>query len=959
MKTDYHAKYISYDLTKRCSSETVEKFVQTLSEAQVQLNPHQVDAALFAFRSPLSKGAILADEVGLGKTIEAGIVISQYWAERKRKILIIMPSSLRKQWQQELEEKFFLDSMILEAKSFNEEIKNGKLNPFEQDQIVICSYNFARNKAPYIKSINWDLVVIDEAHRLRNVYKASNKIANAIKDAVSDKNKILLTATPLQNSLLELYGLVSIIDDYTFGDLPSFKAQYCRNGQQVDFKELKSRISPICQRTLRKQVLEYIKYTNRIAITEKFSPTPEEHELYLGLSTYLQRDRLYALPQSQRKLMTLILRRLLASSTFAITGTLGGLAEKLQNLINNNKIEDFTETEIQNNIENFDEIKEEWIDDEEADCDTDSIQKKYYTPEEIEQIKEEKQLLEHFYKLAQKIAKNAKGEKLLTALEKGFYENSKNGGTKKALIFTESTRTQQYLYEILNKTKYKDKIVLFNGSNNDEKSKIIYKNWFEKYKGTDKISGSKTADKRAALVEYFRDDAEIMIATEAAAEGINLQFCSLLVNYDLPWNPQRIEQRIGRCHRYGQKHDVVVVNFLNTKNAADIRVFELLSEKFKLFDGVFGASDEVLGAIGSGIDFEKRIAEILQSCRTEEEINKCFDDLQQTMESDIDEKMLDTRKKLLENFDVEVAQKLKLSKDSAEKYLDKFERELWNLTKYYLNDYAKFNDDKKYFMLNKNPFPELEINRGPYRLGKNIEDANTYRVSHLLAQRIFIDTKSKKLPVRELVFDYTNNKTTKISILENLIGKSGWLTLKNITVASFEKEDYLIFAGYQDNGEYLDSEQCEKLFMLDAEVKDTVIDNPDNERLNTFIEARKAGFMDFIAQRNTEFFDDEMNKLDKWAEDRKNSLEIELKQLDKDIKTLKTESKKILKLEDKLNAQKTIKEMEAKRNKMRRDLFESQDLVDKQKEDLIEKIEAKLNQKISEEELFTIRWRLV
>lgn len=959
MKTDYHAKYLSYDLTKRCSSETVEKFVKTLSEAQVQLNPHQIDAALFAFRSPLSKGAILADEVGLGKTIEAGIVISQYWAERKRKILIIMPSSLRKQWQQELEDKFFIGSTILEAKSFNDEIKRGNLNPFEQEQIVICSYNFARNKASYIKAIDWDLVVIDEAHRLRNVYKSSNKIANAIKEALVGKNKILLTATPLQNSLLELYGLVSIVDDYTFGDLPSFKAQYCRNGQQVDFKELKSRISPICQRTLRKQVLEYIKYTNRIAITEKFSPTQEEHELYLGLSEYLQRDRLYALPQSQRKLMTLILRRLLASSTFAITGTLGGLAEKLQNLIDNNKAEDSTETELQGNIENYDEIKEEWIDDEETDFDNESSQKEYYTPDEVEQIKEEKFLLENFYKLAQKIAKNAKGEKLLTALEKGFSENDKNGGTKKALIFTESTRTQQYLCEILGKTKYKDKIVLFNGSNNDEKSKIIYKNWLEKHKGTDKISGSKTADKRAALVEYFRDEAEIMIATEAAAEGINLQFCSLLVNYDLPWNPQRIEQRIGRCHRYGQKHDVVVVNFLNTKNAADVRVFELLSEKFKLFDGVFGASDEVLGAIGSGIDFEKRIAEILQSCRTEEEINKCFDELQQIMETDIDEKMLDTRKKLLENFDVEVAQKLKLSKDSTEKYLDKFEQKLWELTKYYLNDYAVFNDDKKYFMLNENPFPEEIINQGPYRLGKNIEDANTYRVSHPLAQKIFANSKNKELPIKELIFDYTNNKTTKITILEDLIGKSGWLTLKNLTVDSFEKEDYLIFAGYQDDGEYIDYEQCEKLFMLGVQEMNTVSDHPDYDKLNTHIEARKSGFMDLIAQRNVQFFDDEMTKLDKWAEDRKNSLEIELKQLDKDIKTLKTESKKILKLEDKLNAQKTIKEMEAKRNKMRRDLFDSQDLVDKQKEELIEKIEAKLNQKISEEELFTIRWRLV
>ena len=398
---------------------------------------------------------------------------------------------------------------------------------------------------------------------------------------------------------------------------------------------------------------------------------------------------------------------------------------------------------------------------------------------------------------------------------------------------------------------------------------------------------------------------------------------------------------------------------MNTKNAADVRVFELLRDKFNLFNGVFGASDEVLGAIGSGIDFEKRIAEILQSCRTSEEINKCFDELQKTMESDIDEKMLDTRKKLLENFDVEVAQKLKLSKDSTEKYLDKFEQKLWDLTKYYLNDYADFDDNKKYFMLNKNPFPELEINRGPYRLGKNIEDANTYRVSHPLAQRIFADTKSKKLPIQELVFDYTNNKTTKISILENLIGKSGWLTLKNLTVDSFEKEDYLIFAGYQDNGEYIDYEQCEKLFMLGVQEVNKVSGSPDYDRLSTHIEARKSGFMDLIAQRNVQFFDDEMTKLDKWAEDRKNSLEIELKQLDKDIKTLKTESKKILKLEDKLNAQKTIKEMEAKRNKMRRDLFDSQDLVDKQKEDLIEKIEAKLNQKISEEELFTIRWRLI
>jgi SNF2 family DNA or RNA helicase len=192
--TQYHAKYIAYELSKRSSSDSMQKLASTLVDAQVDLNPHQVEAALFAFRSPLSKGAILADEVGLGKTIEAGLVISQKWAERKRKILIITPANLRKQWSQELADKFFLPSYILEAKSFNESIKKGNFNPFDNAEIILCSYQFARAKEAYIKAVNWDLVVIDEAHRLRNVYKTGNKIARAIKDAVENSPKILLTA---------------------------------------------------------------------------------------------------------------------------------------------------------------------------------------------------------------------------------------------------------------------------------------------------------------------------------------------------------------------------------------------------------------------------------------------------------------------------------------------------------------------------------------------------------------------------------------------------------------------------------------------------------------------------------------------------------------------------------------------------------------------------------------------
>src|SRR6185503_13685812 len=708
----------AHELTKRCPSDSVQKLAASLADAQVDLNPHQIDAALFAFRSPLSKGAILADEVGLGKTIEAGILLSQKWAEQKRKLLIIVPAALRKQWNQELSDKFFLPSVLLEAKSFNQFIKQGNLNPFDQREIVICSYHFARAKDSYVQVVKWDLVIVDEAHRLRNVYKPTNRIANAIKSAIAAAPKVLLTATPLQNSLQELYGLVSVIDDFTFGDLKSFKAQFGTLRTEEDFAALRERIKPVCQRTLRRQVLEYIKYTNRIPITQEFVPSNDEQRLYDLVSGYLQRETLYALPSGQRQLMTLILRKLLASSTYAISGTLEALAGRLELAAKESTPAEVPPEQVASDFETADELEEEWTDDAEPEK-----EKKTYTPEDLERIRAEVNALREFKALATSIVKNSKGEVLMTALKKGFAKAREMGAPEKAIIFTESTRTQEYLRQLLERTSYAGRVVLFNGSNNDLKSKQLYRAWLERHKGTDRVTGSPSADMRQALVDYFRDEAVIMLATEAAAEGINLQFCSLVVNYDLPWNPQRIEQRIGRCHRYGQLYDVVVVNFLNKNNAADQRVYQLLSEKFKLFSGVFGASDEVLGSIESGVDFEKRIADIYQNCRTPEQIELNFNALQTELEAQIDERINVTKQKLLENFDEEVQEKLKLKLRESSEYLNRFENWLWQLTRFALRDFAEFADGENAFTLTRNPFPEENIHPGPYRTGKNVEDA--------------------------------------------------------------------------------------------------------------------------------------------------------------------------------------------------------------------------------------------
>jgi len=971
--TPYHAKYFAYELTRQLPSNDIGKLTASLQDAQVDLNPHQVEAALFAFQSPLSNGAILADEVGLGKTIEAGIILSQQWAERKRKLLIICPSNLRKQWNQELLDKFFLPSTILETKSFNQAIKDGNFNPFNiKDSIAICSFQFAKAKDIYLEKTEWDLVIIDEAHRLRNVYKPSNKIGNALKEALWKRKKVLLTATPLQNSILELYGLVSIIDDYVFGDLKSFKSRYSHQLDDNDFNELKSRLQPICKRTLRRQVLEYIKYTDRKAICEEFYPTDEEHQLYTWVSEYLQRPTLYALPNSQRQLMTLILRKLLASSSYAISGTLDSLINRLETLIDRNDTNIFDQLELDYDV--LTETQEEWLQEENDDSVVDEAP---LSDEDIEAIKFEIEDLKRFRELARRIRVNTKAEHLFTALGKAFEQLEILGANKKALIFTESRRTQDYLLNILEARGYKDKVVLFNGVNNDPKSNKIYKDWLKEHKGTDKITGSPSADKRAALVDYFRNEATIMIATEAAAEGVNLQFCSLLVNYDLPWNPQRIEQRIGRCHRYGQKFDVVVVNFLNKKNAADERVYELLNEKFFLFDGVFGASDDVIGTrvdrlanIESGVDFEKRIAKIYQECRTVDEIQKAFDDLKEEFEPDITEKMQNVRSTLLEKFDEEVRDKLKVDFENSKAYLNAFEQKLWKTTQYFLKDNAVFGDDDYSFSLKKNPFPDENIHSGPYMILKAVEgrkksevfipeDTNIYRIGHKLAQRILKACKKQETPVAEIVFDYTNTQT-KITLLEQYIGKSGWLRVEHLTIQSFEDEDYVLLACVTENGEQLEKETAERLFSLIASVGSQV-DIPQEIKplFKDLLSRQEQEIISVNSIRNRDFFDTEMDKLDQWADDMKISLEKEIKDLDAEIKLRKSEAKKMMNLEAKVKAQRVIKEMEKKRSEKRQTLFAAQDDIDGRKDDLLTDIESRLNQRIEQKELFTINWKIV
>ena len=750
---------------------------------------------------------------------------------------------------------------------------------------------------------------------------------------------------------------MSIIDDFAFGDLKTYKTRFTRLGNDADFQDLKERLKPICKRTLRKQVLAFVKYTDRHALLQEFVPSEDEQTLYDLVSEYLQQPALYALPASQRSLMTLILRKLLASSTYAISNTLQGLANKLEAAAAKAEAVDSPPDELADNWEELDELADEWDGDDEA-----APEQTRYTPDQIADMRREMAKLREFHALAQSIVKNSKGEVLLTALRNGFAaaadaQQSKGAATlqQKAIVFTESRRTQEYLFGMLEQTKFAGRIVMFNGTNNDAKSKDIYGRWLKQHAGTDRISGSPGADMRAALVEYFRDEAAIMIATEAAAEGINLQFCNLVVNYDLPWNPQRIEQRIGRCHRYGQKFDVVVVNFLNKGNAADQRVYELLDVKFKLFDSVFGASDEVLGAVGSGIDFEKRIAAIYQKCRSQEQIQFEFNQFRQELEVEISAGQQDARDKLLDNFDQEVIEKVRIQSDGL---LDRFNEQLWLLTRYLLADHARFDEARHSFELIANPFPGETIHLGPYRLGKNVEEANTYRVGHPLAQRLLAQGKALQTVSAEVEFDYSGSRKN-IAVLNDLVEKSGWLTCARLSVSALETEDALIFSGLTDAGTTLDDAQCRRFLDLSGRTgSPATISAAVQKRLDDAMAVRRQEMLDTTSARNGQWFDVEIEKLDRWADDRRSALKAELDELDQQIKETKKAARLAPNLPEKLELQRKLRTLETKRDEAWRAYDAASREIDRQKDALLDEVSRRLQQTTECNTLFTIRWNL-
>jgi superfamily II DNA or RNA helicase len=861
--TPYQACHLAHDLSRKCAPDDPDRFNTSVFDASIDLNPHQIDAALFALESPFSTGVLLADEVGLGKTVEAGLLLAQRWSEGKRRLLVIAPASLTRQWADELQDKFHLPALVLTSATHAAASPPASASPWASDGVVICSYHFAANREASLRKEFWDLVILDEAHRLRNAYKPSNRIGQTLREVFSGIQKVLLTATPLQNSLMELYGLMSILDSHLFGDADSFKYQYGSKRSDAALRPLAERIAPYCRRTLRRDVTAYIKWTGRKAHLVHFRASPEEQALYDALSDYLAKPTLFAIPKSNRHLMALMLRKLHASSPAALAGTLETLLLTLSTEMAEDAARYRTAQAIADDCDSFSTLLDEWSEEDgnEPERSAGSSMPTVWSKDE------ECRNLADLIRRARGLTHCTKADALLKALSTAFevsHAARQRAGQQsmqsKAIIFTESRRTQEYLQSRLKEILPEQHIVMFNGTNDGVQARQVVSAWREARAGTDLVSGTYSVDARAALITYFRTEASVMIATEAAAEGLNLQFCNLVVNFDLPWNPQRIEQRIGRCHRYGQRCDVVVMNFLNDSNAADKRVYELLDTKCRLFEGVFGASDEILGAISSDFNFEKRVAVIYESCRTPDEIDAAFTVLQQDLEDQISHAKHSAVDKLFDRFNPEVTDRVRTDARQRRKRTGKA---LWHLTKHVLADHATFDDDAQAFSLHTVPDTAPAVPLGRYSLPRSDDatDAHTYRLTHGLASWVLAQGRAIRPAVRQV----------SLHVSPNQIGEeSGWCLCSLLATSGVSASEEVIGV-CTGNADWRAIIKSESTVGDPCKIPHDVVTVLTN-RMSAVVRQRSAQ----VGNRNLKWVAREKAKLQAWARDREIAIEKEI-----------------------------------------------------------------------------------
>jgi helicase-like protein/SNF2 domain-containing protein len=706
-----HRRLLAEELLALRRSTEGRRYASAQRSGRIDANPHQVDAVIFALGRVREGGCILADEVGLGKTIEAGLVLAQLRAEGASRVLLVAPKALLGQWRDEL---FTLFGISVSESS------SADARPFEGPGVFLVGRDLLgseRGLEQLLASGPFDLCIVDEAHEVfAGIYRRFDRSGHYLDDSpharIAGRLRallrgqtpvLLLTATPLQNSLAELWGLVHYVDrsGTLLGDLPTFRQLFCSDDDRMlasgQEEDLQRRMQVVIRRTLRRQAQEFMKtpFVGRRARLFEYDMTADERGLYEDVTRYLLTPGIVAFRGRHRRLLVLGFHRRMASSHLALSRSLGRVAERLSGLLEGGaRVEgDGAEPALDfyADLEEVDEVVA-----------TDSDEG---PPADADRIRAELALVEGFIARLARLATDSKAMALLDAVRVSSEVAARGDSSGKLVIFTESLATQEYLRDLLlgSGLVTDEEITLFRGQNTSPRATQALARWEEEIGQNLGKRGRPSRDvaMRLALVHEFKRRSRILIATEAGAKGLNLQFCDTVINYDLPWNPQRIEQRIGRCHRYGQVRDVTVINFLARDNSAEKLMFEILSRKLELFGVVLDASDHVLheperrtsgrALAALSADFATELRRIYQSARSIEQIELELERLGTTLDvsrAEVEAVHQRTAGLIESRFDEAVRQSFRRLAEDLPVHLRELDRDLDRLVCDYLQEHG-------------------------------------------------------------------------------------------------------------------------------------------------------------------------------------------------------------------------------------------------------------------------------
>ena len=830
-------RYQAEDLVRLRRSDEQRRYSAPQRGANIDANPHQIDAVIFALGRLREGGCILADEVGLGKTIEAGLVIAQLIAEGARRVLLITPKPLLGQWRQELYQLFNIDAVEAQP----------RIGGFDGDGVFLIGREAAgsvKGRDALLLSDKFDLCVIDEAHEVfAGIYKRFDKLglykdeathaqtAGRLREVLiaSQTPVLLLTATPMQNNLVELWGLVQYVDPLgtLLGDLATFREVFCgvddrqlAEGQEL---ELRNRLGVVLKRTLRRDAQEFLEkpFVGREARLFEYTMSPAEKSLYDDVTQYLLEPGILAFQGRHRQLLLLGFHRRMASSTRALAASLERVATRLRRMQGGKETPQSDDEDTRSLLG---DLEDDAVDSSDALGDDQENH-----AQNTGGLKSELKRVEAYIERAQGLGSDdSKFRALLQSLRFVTERSGGSHGAGKLVIFTESLVTQSYLRDRLIESRLitDNEITLFSGTNDSKRAHQALERWLAEIPQGEGAKLNRDIAMRLALVHEFKTRTRVFISTEAGAKGLNLQFCDTVVNYDLPWNPQRIEQRIGRCHRYGQQNDVTVINFLAKDNLAQALTFEILSQKLELFGTVLDASDQVLhrpsGNLSGevlvsvlGTDFESELRRIYDRARTLEEVTEELRTLRDKVAEDrkrfedAHAKTADLIEKRLEEGIQRVFRRYKESLPAA---LAELDRDLQSVVISYLEALAipyELEDvaDEKLLHVSTSPRLPTELRDGiTAAIGPSKEHASLY-LSHPLVQAAVAEARASSSGMSALVKPPEDAPDE----LRHLTGQRGRLRLIKLSFDGFERVELLIPILMLESGQLVSKPHAEML----------------------------------------------------------------------------------------------------------------------------------------------------